>query len=146
MALFSWLLSGCTSNTATLNIVVFNYTESAAFDLVIGESFVQGYHMEKSGGGKVVGGVPVPIGETTVSWYYDTYPDDPRPKSYFARKVDVVVPRPEKGDRFLGVHIYPGDVVEFSLTNGITWKKKQGEPYDHDWLVKDPLYRGWDKE
>lgn len=145
MALFSWLLSGCTSNTVTLNIVVFNYTESSLFDLQIGDSFVQGHYRKKTGGGGVVGGVPVPIGETTVSWRYDTYPSDPRPRSQFARKVNAVVPKPEKGDRFLGVHIYPDDVVEFSLSKDIPGKKKQGEPYDNYWYTrKDPFYSRWD--
>ena len=144
MALLSGLLSGCMSRSATLNITVLNYTESNLFDVQIGDSYVQGYYRKKTGGGTGVGGVKVPLGKTTVSWLYDTYPGDPRARTeYFKRRVEVEVPKPSKGDRYLGVHIYPGDIVEFSLSNGMPWRKKQGEPYDHRWYMRnDPFYRG----
>lgn len=146
MALFWGLLSGCASKKVTLNIVVFNYTESNLTDLIIGESYVQGYYWSKTGGGGVVSGVSVPIGNTTVSWVYDTFAGDERPTSYFARKVDAAVPKPNKGERFLGVHIYPGDVVEFSLSNDIPGKKKLGKSYDKFWYKnKDSFYDSWDK-
>lgn len=144
MFFLSGFLGGCASRSATLNVTVLNYTDSSVFDLQIGKSFVQGHYRKKSGGGSVVGGVKVPVGKAIMKWEYDTFPEDTRPRSYFMREVEVVVPKPSKGDRFLGVHIYPGDIVEFSLTSGIPWKKKQGEPYNYDWSMKDPFYKGWD--
>ena len=145
MFFLSGFLGGCASRSATLNVTVINYTESGLSSIKIGNSYVVGYYMEKSGGGSVVGGVKVPIGKAMVSWKYDTFPEDTRPRSYFMREVEVVVPKPSKGDRFLGVHIYPGDIVEFSLSNGIPGKKKPGEPYDDLWYKRnDPFYRSWD--
>ena len=146
MFFLSGFLGGCASRSATLNVTVLNYTDSSVFDLQIGKSFVQGHYRKKSGGGSVVGGVKVPVGKTTVSWFYDTFRGDPRARTeYFKRDVEVVIPKPSKGDRFLGVHIYPGDIVEFSLSNGIPGKKKPGEPYDDLWYKRnDPFYRSWD--
>ena len=145
MFFLSGFLGGCASRSATLNVTVLNYTDINVYDIAIGDSYVQGHYWKKSGGGSVVGGVRVPIGKTIFHWTYSTHPDDTRPESYFKRDVEVVVPKPSKGDRFLGVHIYPGDIVEFSLSKRIPWRKKQGEPYDPNWSMnKDPFYKGWD--
>lgn len=143
MALLSGLLSGCMSRSAVLNVTVLNYTDTSIYDIQLGNSYVQGHYWKKSGGGTGVGGVKVPIGTASVKWIYSTFAGDPRPESYFAREVEVQIPKPSKSDRYLGVHIYPGDVVEFSLTNGMPHRKKQGEPYDHHWYMRnDPFYRG----
>lgn len=122
---------GCMARTLTVNVVVFNYTPKAMADIWVQGHYVGGFVQEYGPGG--TGGgiyccIDVKPGPTHVTWQYDTIPSDTRPDSYFKRDVVGDIPKPPGPYKYLGVHIYPGDHVEFTLSRDIPSEKKEGVP------------------
>lgn len=122
---------GCMARTLTVSVVVFNYTPKAIADIWVQGHYVTGFVQEYGPGGTgggIVCCIDVKPGPTHVRWQYDTTPSDTRPDEFFKRDVVGVVPKPNGPYKYLGVHVYPDDHVEFTLSRDIPDEKKEGEP------------------
>lgn len=130
-AALSMMVSGCVRHGAAVHVVVFNYSSRPLANMVVGGQYVLGY-LQEYGQGGTGGGIycciDVTPGRANVSWEYDRAPSDNRPDDYFKRNVAGVIPRPVDGGKYLGVHVYPDERVEFTLTRDIPSEKKEGEP------------------
>ncbi|MEY2151363.1 DUF3304 domain-containing protein [Rhodanobacter sp. 115] len=120
---------GCMAHTLTVDVVVFNYTPKALADIWVQDHYVGGFVQEYGPGG--TGGgiyccIEVKPGPTHVRWEYDRSPSDTRPDELFKRDVIGVIPKPHGAYKYLGVHIYPDDHVEFTLSRDIPDEKKEG--------------------
>ena len=112
----------------TLNVVVFNYMPQPLGDVKVGGHNVGGYFQEYNPGG--AGGgiyccIDVKPGATQVAWTYGGV--EGAPKAGTNASSTGVIPNLSKGYRYLGVHIYPDERVEFTLTRDIPSEKKEGD-------------------
>lgn len=121
---------GCMARTLTVDVVVMNYTPTAlAYVSVDGHDAGDFYHAYAPGtiGGTVYCCIEVKPGQAHVKWEYDRPPSDTRPDELFKRDEIGIIPTPNGPYKYLGVHIYPDDHVEFTLTRDIPDEKKEGE-------------------
>lgn len=131
----SFLLIGCSVMERKINVevVVYNYLPVAVGEIRIQGNYIGGYYTEHTSGGtggKIYCCIEVNPGVAEVSWEIDRQPGVQEPPEGWVRAARAEIPRPDKEDKFLGVHIYPGEVVEFTLTSNIRPEKPQGVPYD----------------
>lgn len=125
------ITGGCMGSKLNVEVVVLNYTPKAIAEITIQDQYIGGYYQEYGPGG--TGGgiyccIDVAPGDASIQWEYDRPRGTPSPPGGFVRKVKGVIPKPKGNYKFLGVHIYPDEKVEFTLTPDMPPEKKQGEP------------------
>lgn len=127
---FSIMAGGCMAHEMTVNVVVFNYTQKPLANVSIQAKYIGGYYQEYSEGtgGKIYCCIDVKSGDANVSWEYDRDPSDNRPDDYFKRSISGVIPEGRSRSKYLGVHVYPSEGVEFTLSRDIPPERKEGEP------------------
>ena len=118
------------ARTLTVDVVIFNYTPKGLADIWVQNHYVGGFVQEYGPGG--TGGgiyccIEVKPGPAHVKWEYSRPPSDTRPDEFFKRDVVGIIPKPNGPYKYLGVHIYPDDHVEFTLSRDIPEEKKEGE-------------------
>ena len=114
------------ARTLTVDVVVMNYTPTAvAYVSVDGHDAGGFYHAYAPGtiGGTVYCCIEVKPGPVHVKWEYSRPPSDTRPDELFKRDVVGIIPKPNGPYKYLGVHIYPDDHVEFTLSRDIPEEK-----------------------
>lgn len=120
---------GCVGGKLNVEVVLLNYTSKAIAEVTIQGEYIGGYYQEYGPGG--TGGgiyccIDVKPGSAIIQWEYDRPRGTSVPPEGFVRKVSVLIPEPKVGYKFLGVHIYPDERVEFTLTQDMPSEKKQG--------------------
>lgn len=129
------VIGGCGALERKMNVevVVYNYSSNSVSSLRVQGQPVLG-HFQRYGpggtGGSIYCCIEVRSGDAEVQWEVGRPPGTPEPPEGWFRTASAKIPQPASGDKFLGVHIYAGDVVEFTLTPNIRREKPQGVPYD----------------
>ncbi|QSQ53714.1 DUF3304 domain-containing protein [Xanthomonas cerealis pv. cerealis] len=126
--LLSLTAGGCMAREMTVNVVVFNYTSKPLAEMTVQGKYVGGYFQEYGDGG-TGGGVfcciDVKQGPAEVKWTYGGEEGTPKTGINASSSGDIPVLR---GDyKYLGVHIYPDEKVEFTLTESIPAERREGE-------------------
>ncbi|MCD7099296.1 DUF3304 domain-containing protein [Stenotrophomonas sp. MMGLT7] len=125
----SMAMGGCMAQEMSVNVVVFNYTSSPLGDMVVQGKYVGGY-FQAYGSGGTGGGIycciDVKPGAADVRWTYGGIEGAPR--AGIQASSTGKIPKPSGAYKYLGVHVYPEERVEFTLTRDIPPEKKEGEP------------------
>ena len=103
-----------------LNAVTFNYTKTAVFDVFLSGKNAGGAG-PLSGGGGIMAGVQLPLGEQTLIWRLDGPEGMARNGDTVTAKNKLVIERERipSDARYVGVHLYPDDTAELSFANGL---------------------------
>lgn len=125
----SMMTGGCMAHEMTVNVVIFNYTSTPLGDMSVQGKYVGGYFQEYGPGG--TGGgiyccIDVRPGSADVKWTYGGIEGATKAGTEASSK--GVIPKPSGAFKYLGVHVYPDERVEFTLTRNIPSEKKEGEP------------------
>lgn len=129
LAIAVLLLSGCAPRSITVYVTVMNYNLGAIANVWVDDHYVGGfYHGYAPGtiGGGAYCCITVKPGPVQVRYEFDRTPSDPRPNDFFKREATGVIPKPHGPYRYLGVHIYPDNHVEFTLSRDLPDEKKEG--------------------
>lgn len=123
------ITGGCMSGKMNVEVVVLNYNTQPVGELTIQGNYIGGYYGgygPGGTGGKIYCCIDVRRGPAIVEWMYGGA--EGASKSGTHDKATGLIPEPSEGYKFLGVHMYPDGVVEFTLTRDMPSEKKQGEP------------------
>lgn len=103
-----------------LNAVTFNYTTTAVFDVFLSGKNAGGAG-PLSGGGGIMAGVQLPLGEQTLAWRLDGPEGMARNGDTVTAKNKLVIEteRIPSDARYVGVHLYPDDTAELSFANAL---------------------------
>lgn len=129
MAAMTVSCSAIGRKAVNVDVIVFNYTPQPIAEVTVQGHYIGGYYEEYDDGG--TGGksyccVEVQSGEAEVSWEFDREVGTLAPPEGWQRTIRGEIPVPEGVPRYLGVHVYPGPVVEFTLTESMPLERKQG--------------------
>lgn len=116
-----FLSTACGTNPKriVLNVVLFSYLDRPIFDVYIDD----GGFGDTSGpypntGKGVIAGVSLTLGPKKVSWRLDGPEGTPRNGETVVNKNTLELTDIVPGAKYLGVHIYPDETVEFSTSVG----------------------------
>jgi len=131
LAALTYLLmsGGCMAHKMRVEVVIFNYNTQPVAEFKIQDKYIGGYYQEYGQGGtggKIYCCIDVRPGEATVEWVYGGTEGTPKAGSH--AHASGMIPEPEDEYKYLGVHLYPDEHVEFTLTRYIPGEKKKGEP------------------
>jgi hypothetical protein len=102
-----------------LNISLFNYMERPIFDVYMsGTYFMGGAANGFYGAHGIMAMQPITLGEQTVSWKLDGPQGMARNGETVNSKNRPVLQDVPKNVKWLGLHIYPDETVELSLSTG----------------------------
>lgn len=123
------ITGGCMGNKINVEVVVFNYTERPIAEITVQDQYMGGFYQAYGPGG--TGGgiyccIDVTPGEAEVKWEVGWPVKDPLPPEGINRVGSSVIPKPNGPYKYLGIHIYPDEKVEFTLTRDIPPEKKEG--------------------
>lgn len=107
-----------------LDVAVFSYIERPIFDVYLNGKFVG------DGGGGLMTGVSVTLGPQALTWRLDGPKGTPRNGDTVKAVNQPMLSQPEKGNRYLGVHIYPDDTVELRSENYWPERTEKGKAID----------------
>lgn len=138
---FPLLLSACQADTAStdnpksmnnpnsdkreyivLNVVSYNYTKQSIFDVFLSRMNAGGAGPLR-GGGNIMAGVRLPLGEQTLTWRDAATGETTTAKNRLA--IDkATLPA---GTRYLGVHVYPDETAELTFAPGLPGATERGK-------------------
>jgi hypothetical protein len=134
LALLGWpfFISGCEAKPmhGTFEVVIFSYLDRPIFEVLIDRFEIGAAGEYPYSGGASMSGVSIKFGAHKVSWRTAD-----KGETVHAANVPVLVPSPS-GDRFLGVHIYPDNTVEFVTSQHFPELSERGREFDSDWRMK----------
>ncbi|WP_227246697.1 hypothetical protein [Paraburkholderia caribensis] len=110
-------------NKVVLDVVLFNYRDRAVFDVLLNGSDI-GVAGPYGGGAGVMTGVTVPLGPQTLTWRWA----DSGETVVVANALSLSADQLSSKDHYLGVHIYPGDTAELTLSQYLPGMTPKGEP------------------
>ncbi|MFP6562716.1 hypothetical protein WJ542_31105 [Paraburkholderia sp. B3] len=105
-----------------LNIVLFNYFNRPIFEVLLDGSEIGGAGAYGGGGG-VMTGVTIPLGKQTLSWRWADTGDTVAVENGLSLTADQI----SDDDRYLGVHIYPDNTAELTLSQYLPEATPKGE-------------------
>ena len=111
----------------TFNAVTFNYTKTAVFDVFLSGKNAGGAG-PLSGGGGIMAGVQIPLGEQTLTWILGGPEGMARNGETVTCKNKITIEKTSipSETRYVGVHIYPDDTAELTFANGLPTATNRG--------------------
>lgn len=125
MLALSLMTGGCMAHGTKVNVVVFNYTPTPLGEVTIQGNYIGGYYQAYADGtgGKIYCCIDVRSGHAALEWTYGG--EEGAPKAGTQATAAGEIPKPAADDRYLGVHVYPDEKVEYTMTRDIPEEKKQ---------------------
>ncbi len=120
-------------STATLDVVLFNYLDRSIFDVFVGEHDIGVAGPYPYSGKGTMMGLRFSIGPQKITWRLDGPEGMPRNGEVVFAKNSPELRNVPGNVRFLAVHIYPDDTVEFLLTEHFPGLSPRGRQIDMDW-------------
>lgn len=101
-----------------LNVVVYNYWDRPIFDVFVDGRWGGSSEEYPATGGGIIVGVMFELGPKTVSWRLDGPGGTPRNGETVVNKNPLSLSEVPKGAKYLGVHLYPDETVELTVSSG----------------------------
>lgn len=128
-----FLLSACEAKTmtVTLDVVLFSYLDRPIFDVLVSKRDVGvAGEYPRSGRGTMMG-MQFPVGPQKVTWRFaDTG------ETVTAKNAPVLKDLTHNA-RYLAIHIYSDDTVEFIYTEHFPGLSERGEKFNAEWEKKN---------
>jgi len=117
--------------TITLDVVLFSYLDRPIFDVLVGKRDVGiAGEYPRSGRGTMMG-MQFPVGPQKVTWRFaDTG------ETINARNTPELKDVPRSA-RYLAIHIYSDETVEFVYTEHFPGLSERGEKFNTEWETKN---------
>jgi hypothetical protein len=135
---FPFLNSGCEAKTmhGTFEVILFSYLDRTIFEVL-----VSGFEIGAAGeypysGGASMSGVTMKYGPHKVSWRLGGPEGMARNGETVRATNEPVLARPPASHRFLGVHIYTDNTVEFVTSVHFPELSERGRAFDAAWRAK----------
>ena len=109
-----------------LNVEVFSYVDRVITDISFNGTGLG--VMNRYGGTGTITDVYIPFGKQTLKWTLDGPEGTPRNGEILIARNQLII-SPEQipaGTRYLGIHLYPDDTVEFTFAEGIPERTARG--------------------
>jgi hypothetical protein len=111
----------------TLHVEMFSYVDQVITDISFNGTGLG--VMNRYGGTGTITDVYIPFGNQILKWTLDGPEGTPRNGERMTPKNQLVI-SPEQippGTRYLGIHVYPDDTVEFTFAEGIPERTARGK-------------------
>ncbi len=128
-------ISGCEkkSLTITLDVVLFSYLDRPIFDVFVGKREIGVAGPYPYSGKGTMTRIDFPIGPQKVTWTLGG-PENMARNGEIVTAKNAPDPNEIQGNaRYLSVHIYPDDTVEFLFTEHFPGLSPRGEKIDAEW-------------
>ncbi len=123
--------------TVTLDVVLFSYLDRPIFDVLVGKRDVGiAGEYPRSGRGTMMG-MQFQAGPQKVTWRLDGPEGTHRNgETVIAKNIPELKNIPATA-RYLAIHIYPDDTVEFIYTEHFPGLSERGEKFNAEWEKKN---------
>lgn len=130
-----FLISACEAKptTITLDVVLFSYLDRPIFDVFVGKREVGVAGPYPYSGKGTMMGIDFPIGPQKVSWTLGGPENMARNGEIVTAKNAPKLNEIQGNVRYLSVHVYPDDTVEFLFTEHFPGLSPRGEKIDTEW-------------
>lgn len=111
-----------------VNVIVFNYNSYPVANISVANQSIAGYfdsYRPGRPGGSMYCCIEISAGATEVQWIYGGVKGSA--KAGEQDKAVGIVPALSRNTLILGVHMYPGSTVEFTLTHNLPHEKRRGD-------------------
>ena len=109
-----------------LNVEVFSYVDRVIVDISFNGTGLG--VMNRYGGTGTITDVYIPFGKQTLKWTLDGPEGTPRNGEILTARNQLII-SPDQipaGTRYLGIHLYPDDTVEFTFAEGLPERTARG--------------------
>ena len=109
-----------------LNVEVFSYVDRVIVDISFNGTGLG--VMNRYGGTGTITDVYIPFGKQTLKWTLDGPEGTPRNGEIMTARNQLII-SPDQipaGTRYLGIHLYPDDTVEFTFAEGLPERTARG--------------------
>jgi len=128
-------ISACeaSSPTATYDVVVFTYLDRPIFNVFVGKNALGAAGEFPYNGRATTSGINFQTGPQTITWELDGAEGDVDLGKKVTARNHPEIRANESASRFLAVHIYPDETVEFLVTKNFPRLSKRGEQIRLEW-------------